>query len=252
MRSTTCRNLYRIDDILMRAGGVAALLFVAAFVAILTTALANADPSIPRDRDPGLAALLHNGPLLALLALCPAVLLTAGISLRRRERRILAIWKLLEQNAEISVPGLIANSDFERRDLEHAVRFLNNRGLDHYVWNRESDTIQHARLQTTSLHVEKCDACGAGVALDVPLSFHEIPRCPHCDDPVSADELEERRAEALEQLRAERQPVSQPDKSLMATSGDFSLVVFLILLAAFWPAAVVYAWHKQANASRTP
>jgi hypothetical protein len=171
-------------------------------------------------------------------------LLWAGFSFRRREKRIFAIWSLLKRNAEISAPGLLANSDFERPHLEHAVRFLNNRGLGHYVWDRETDTILDARLQSSLLHVEKCDACGASIALDVPVAFREVPRCPHCDDPVSVESLEERRDAAIEALREEHRARRDGSGSGSGARGSFSPVIFLLLLFAFWPAALVYAWFK--------
>ncbi len=235
-------NLYRIDDVLLRAGG-ASLLLVLAAAAIVVVAGLTAEPTID-GRAPGWAAVARHGPLLALASLGPAALLGAGFTVRRREKRMFAIWTLLKRNAEIHVPGLLANSDFERRDLERAVRFLNNRGFGHYVWNRNTDTIQDAYLQSAYLQVDKCDACGAAVPLDVPISSREIPRCPFCHDPVSAEGLWERRREAIETLRAEGRPASGPRGYRPEAMPTFSVALFLLLLFAFWPAALVYAWCK--------
>lgn len=219
-------NLYRIDDLLLRVGAVALLPALALFGAAVGGGAGG------------------NGPWLAGLSLCPVALLVAGFGLRRREKQIVAVWNLLQQNAEIAVPGLLANSDFEREDLERAVRFLNNRGLDHYVWDRESDTIQDARLRSLHLHVEKCDACGGSIQLEVPVAFREVPRCPYCDDPVSFEVLEERRREALESLRAEGRPPPRKTGSLAGFPEGFNPVVFLVLLVVCWPAAIAYAWLK--------
>ena len=235
------RNLYRIDDILLRAGGAALLLVLAAAALVIVTGLAVGSPD---GRDPGLAALARYGPQLGLAALCPVALLSAGVALRRRESRINAIWNLLKQSAELSVPELLGNSDFERADLERAVRFLNNRGLDHYFWDRDADAIQDGRLRSQHLHLEKCDECGASISLRVPIAFTEAPRCPFCHDPVSAESLEEQRREAIEALRAEHRRERSKHEPVASLGTAFSPVLFLVLLCTFWPAALVYAWLK--------
>lgn len=235
-------NLYRIDDVLLRAGRVGLLLLLAATAGVVLVGLATGSASDPGEA--GLAALARHAPLLALASLCPATLFSVGFTVRRRERRILAIWNLLKRNAEIHVPGLLANSDFARRDLDQAVRFLNNRGFGHYVWDPKTDTIQDAYLRSAVLHVDKCDACGAAVPLEIPIASREIPRCPYCHDPIVFDGLAERRQEAIETLRAEHRPASGTRDGRPAPVPTFSIPLFLLLMIAFWPAALVYAWGK--------
>jgi hypothetical protein len=239
------RDLYRIDDLLLRAGTWASLGVLAAAVGVVLVGLSEGSV---HGGDPGLAALGRHGPKLLLAALGPVVLLGSGFAMRRRERQVHAIWTLLERNAEISVSALLANSDFQRSDLERAVRFLNNRGLGHYVWDRGSDTIQDGRLGSTSLHFEKCDACGAEVSLAVPVAFHEVPRCPYCHDPVAFEGLEERRREAIEALRAEHRPERSPAGPAFGLAPDFSALTFFLLLFGFWPAAFFYLWLKWRRA----
>lgn len=225
---------------LLRAGGMSLLVALAALAAVVIVGLAQGAPD---DRDPGFAALGAHAAWLVPLSLCPAFLLTAGFRMRGREKQIAAIWRLLEKNVELSVPSLLANSDFERRDLDRAVRFLNNRGLAHYVWNRSSDTILDARFQETVWHAEKCDACGAAIAIDVSVAAREIPRCPHCHDAVVMESLEERRRELFDELRVE-EPDARERAARAGTSDAFSIAIFLLLLFTFWPAALVYAWLK--------
>lgn len=230
------RNLYRIDDALLRAGLLALAVAILASAVVLAAAGGGGSAAG--------AALVRNLPWLLPVAACPGVLLAAGIAMRRRERQIGAIWSLLRRNAEISVPHLLANSDFRRPELARAIRFLNNRGLAHYVWVRETDVIQDARLRDLHLHVSKCDACGAAIELDVPVGAREIPRCPHCQAPVSADAIQERRDEVLDALRADARDAS-PSRSGVGPGGaEFSPLVFALLLLACWPAALAYAWLK--------
>jgi len=234
------RNLYRIDDVLLRAAALGALALLLAAASVVVFGLASGPDGDAAVR----TALARHAPWLALGALGPALLLAAGLSMRRRERRIGAIWSLLRQNAEIPVEGLLANSDFERRDLERAVHFLNNRGLGHYLWDRESDAIQDARLRSSRLHVDKCEGCGASILLDVPVGFREVPRGPHCQMPASVDALQDQRDQLLEALRAESRDAAGAGRPGVDACASFSPLVFLLLLVGFWPAALGYAWLK--------
>jgi len=235
------RDLYRIDDVLLRAGCIATLLVALATAGVWVSGLAAGSAG---GRADGLVALARHGPLLALAACCPAALLWTGFSWRRRERQIAAVWSLLRQNAVLSVPELLASSDFTRRDLERAVRFLNNRGLAHYIWDRKSDTIQDGRLESLHLAIDKCDACGGALALEIPVAAREIPRCPYCGDPVSLRSLEERRREAIEALRVASGPETRPAGGSGGSRRSFSLGLFVLLLIAFWPAALLYAFYQ--------
>jgi hypothetical protein len=82
------------------------------------------------------------------------------------------------------------------------------------------------------------------VSLEIPLGFHDIPRCPYCHDPVSLGSMEDERREALESLRAPSHPTRSELASSSGSRGAFSLPLFLVLLFVFWPAGVVYAWLK--------
>jgi hypothetical protein len=233
-------NLYRIDDVLLRAGLWASGIWLGGVTALAVVG-APADAAGFRDV---WQALRPDAPIALLAAACPVALLAAGIRMRRREKRILAFWSLLKRQAEIPVPELLANSDFTRDGLERAVRRINTKGLGYYVWNQETDVIQDGRLEREYLHVEKCDGCSAEISLQSPASLREIPRCPYCEDPVSMPHLARLRREALERLRARpRDAAALPEQS-----GWFSLVLFLIPLVSFWPAAIVYGWMKWEHA----
>ena len=236
------KNLYRVDDVLLRAGGIGLLLVLVVGLCGVLIALAEADPHaravIPRwIGDYGVA---YFGALL-----CPFVALRIGFAIRGREERCVAIWRLLEQHAELSVADLVANSDFELADLDRTVKLLNNRGLGHYVWDRQAGTIQDGRLRTMQLHVDKCEACGGSVSLEVPIGFSEVPACPYCGDPVSVDALETRRHEALDALRRDDRDSSRARGSKV----PFSIPLFVVLMMTFWPAGLLYAWYRYHHAN---
>lgn len=233
-------DFYRMDDILLRIGATGfILLLLAGGLGILYAQTLAQDPSYPPDYAYSLIgqyALLYLG-----LLACAGFTLRLGWKIRQRERRIGALWKLMQRNAQVYVPDLIANSDFEIEDLERGVKMLNTRGLGHYVWDRKTSTIQDGRLRTMQVHVEKCEMCGSSVALQVPIGFTQVPICPYCNDPVSVSALEERRHDMLQTLYAEHAPEQAPWQTFATR---ISIPTFAILFFAFWPAALVYVWYR--------
>ena len=237
------RNLYHIDDVLISGGGLVA---VAVLVFAAWTALTGLAESPVPGREAMLRSLVREAGPLLFGAFGSIALLSSGFVMRRRERRIEAIWRLLGRHAELDVRDLLANSNFRPEELERAVRYLNDNGLGHYVWDRESDVIQDGRLRSLQLHVEKCEVCSAAVSLQVPLAFREIPECPYYGDPVSEEALEAQRRKALDGVRAEhRDGVWEAQAQVAIEEGrPFSMPVFVLLLLACWPAALVYALYK--------
>lgn len=95
------QNFYRVDGVLLRVGA-AGLVFVllAGGLGLLYANAISADETLP----PGYAGFLVAEYAFAYTALlmCPLVTLRVGWTMRRRERRIGAIWKLLQRNAQVS------------------------------------------------------------------------------------------------------------------------------------------------------
>ncbi len=234
------KNFYRIDDVLIRVGIVGLVVMLAVGGVGVFSVLGIAMDGTPSHSSGPMPSGKHLLVYLALLA-CPVVSLRIGLNIQQRERRIVVIWALLKQHAQISIPDLLANSDFSIDDVARAVTMLNTRGLGHYVWDRKAGTVQDGRLRSTHVHVEKCDACGGSISLSVPIGFTSIPACPYCGDPISTDVLEERRAEMLDALR----PKPAPEKSTLEIFAvPFSIPIFGFLALVFWPAALAYAMWK--------
>ena len=235
------RNLYRVDDVLLRAGGIGLLGVLAAGTCFVLVALPEADPDA---RGVMLGWVGDYGVAYFVALLCPLVALRIGFVIRRREQRSAAIWQLLRQNAELSVANLVGNSDFDTRDVERTVKLLNNRGLGHYVWDRRAGKVQDGRLHTMQMHVDKCEACGGSVSLEIPIGSSAVPACPYCGDPVSVDALEARRHEALDALRADEREASWSEGSRV----PISIPLFVVLMMTFWPAGLLYAWYQWHHA----
>lgn len=239
--SASRHNLYRLDDLLLRAGRLAllALLLAGCAFALLDQAVFEMDP----DGLPGTGWIERHRLVLIVGGLLSIGLLALGAALRRREQRVGAVWSLLRQEGQIRVPELLTNSDFTRRDLDRTVRLLNNRGLDHYVWDRRADVIQDARLRTLQLYVDKCGECGAAISLSLPVAYHEVPCCPYCSEPISIETLEARRTEALERLRTGHAAPSDPSPEAAALRMRMSLPLFFFLMLFCWPAGMTYAFY---------
>ena len=162
-------NLYRIDDVLLRTGlvaGVVALLVGNAAVNTLKTSGFDA------------VAL---AVLLAAIA-CPLTLLGAGYVVRRRERMVVDLWRLIEAHGEVSVSHLCKMSSFNRGQLTSAIRRINRRGRALLVWDGDTDVIRAGRRgeRSSLTHSEICQSCGATVSIEVHTRNREAYTCPYC------------------------------------------------------------------------
>lgn len=226
-------NLYELDDLLIRAGGIglAVVLLVSAAAAMI---------SLGEGGEEAVGRLAWDHAFHLMMALCPPVAcLWVGRRIRARERRILSIWKVLRSHAQLRVDEFVANSHYTREELDDAVKLLNTRALAHYVHDRPNGVIQDGRLRDVRFHVEKCDACAGEISIEVPIGFTQVPSCPYCGDPVCVDTLDERRHAVLDRLRDEYAP-----KPESLGGVPFSIPVFLALLVFFWPAAMGYALYR--------
>jgi hypothetical protein len=219
-------QIYRIDDLLIRAA-LATLVAAAALVLVVH----------PWDGRSSPAAQLW----LALAAAAPVALLIGGLSVRRREARILAVWRLLERSLEVDVTALMRASTFTREELVRAVRMLNDRGLGHYVWDDDADVVRDGRLAVRVAHDADCASCGAAVS--VTRNMTAAPACPYCAAPLGAADVNRMKQGIMESLRpAAATGSAQSPVAVAAPQGRrMSLWLFLLLLVFCWPAALVYA-----------
>lgn len=181
--------------------------------------------------------------------IAPIAMILAGYLIRRRENKLLSIWKLLRHNVETDVCDVLANSTHTRKDLEQAVRSLNQRGLGFYAWRHDTDIIEDGRLNSTCLYIERCDACGASVGLSVPASLRKVPRCTYCHAAQSADRLNSLKRNVIRDLQL--QPFTQTaDEVAMQPHKPLSLGLFIFLIILCWPAAIAYAVYKSSMSHR--
>lgn len=219
-------NLLTIDDVLIRSAKIASFAVLAGVVLAVVVPAELRGPSWIWALGLGFAALAPVG-----MALC-------GFAFRERERRAVALMRLLDRQVELVAGDLLANSDLTRDTLETAIRDLNSTGVRHLVWDRRTGLIQDGRLRQSRLHIETCRACGVKISLDVALDEAAEARCPSCDSPIDAREVDEEKQAVIEELgrRADR-PLACPAPA----NRTFSLPLFFVLLVVAWPLALLYA-----------
>lgn len=227
-------DLMRLDDVLIRNAKI--------FAAVVALAAAGAWlwPEEARVSRPALFAGL------GFAALAPLAMALFGLALRARERRAVALMRLIDRHVELSARDLLQNSDFSAESLATAIRDLNSSGARHFVWDRSTGLIQDGRLRLSRFHFEDCAACGAKVALDVALHEASGARCPVCDAAVDARVIDDAKQTVMSEISARSEsacaPASHPPR------GGFSLPIFLVLVVLFWPLALVYGlrhWTPQ-------
>ncbi len=230
-------NIYRIDDVLIKAGYI----FLALFVLVGGTAVSNMVKQVPTDQTETLftAAMM--------LFLPSMVFLLIGYSFRGKEQVAAAIMHKMDMATEVSVADLMKSSGISRRTVEQALLLINRRGLGYYILEKESDRIVDGRLRRTMVVVEQCERCGSAISESFPASQAEPPLCPYCGTPQAIDRWNDMRNRVLEDIRKHTIPSPRtgpggPVRAVPASGRQaFSLPIFILLLLFFWPAAIVYA-----------
>lgn len=218
-------NVLRLDDFMLR-GSV-----VGAGIVGLGVIVALAWPE---------GAALSRGAvagIVALSALAPVSMLVLGLALRRREQLATALLRLMEHHVEVDARDLLANSEFTASTLDTAIRDLHSAGLRHIVWDRKTNLLQDGWLRRSRLHIESCASCGTKIAMDVALHEAAAARCPSCNAPLDARDVDE----AKQSMMAEISERARPQPVPVAPGMPFSIPIFCLLLVVCWPLALLYA-----------
>ncbi len=237
------RNIYTIDDTLIRAGYV----FLAFFL-LGVAALARNWATIPDEKKPVSVTLV------AAAVIPTAIFLSMGYLLRKRERIIASILGRLELALETSIQSLVASTGHSRAAVEHAIGVINRRNLGFYVWDRNTGVIADARLNRTMVSVDSCAHCGNQIGTTFPALANEIPKCPYCGTSLDVSHWNALKFKAIESIKNEKEHqaiMNGPGPGGEAAAHDFSIGIFVILLLLFWPGAVIYAAVKYNGGRRT-
>ena len=211
------KDLHWIDNVLIRSGWImlAVLLTLGSLVALASGSVWG--------------GVVWAGGVLAAIAA-----IVAGMVIRAKENRVIAMWSILENAVEVPVRDLEQNTGFDRAFIEESLRLINNQGLGYFVWDRKSDTIVDGRLRTTLITVASCPACGAQSV---------VPRCDYCDRAVSVAHLNRLKTELINQIRPDAHLV--PMQRAEEQAPDFNIILFALLFLTCSPLGIVYAVWKS-------
>ena len=238
------KNLYRMDDVLIRAGATMGALVGLALLGCFL---------LPSEALWSIREALGLGVLgLAGIALAPIGLLAAGFHVRKRERRVLTLHTVLDRQLELRVRDFVANTEFTRELLQKTLLELNESGLGYYVWDRDTDTIQDARLRRGEMHFDHCEACRATISVTVEIGASVAPECPYCSARLASEDLAKEKQRLIDEIRANdpRRRATLAPSARTATwregrhsrgDAEFSVPLFLVLMVVCWPLAAVYA-----------
>jgi hypothetical protein len=181
-------------------------------------------------------------------AVAPIAMGIVGYGVRRRDKRAVSLWKLIEREVEISSADLFRDSDWTAPLLERAVRDLNNAGVAYVVWDRKAGLVQNGRLRRSTLVVDECTACSNKISLRVTIGSSSVPRCPYCGEPIDVARVTEEKARIIDELEADRpEGLSSGPTPYTAEQdeSEFSVVIFALLFSIFWPAALWYCLRHR-------
>ena len=211
------RDIHKVDNYLIRLGWIALLggLFFLAF---------PPEPSASPPRSWMSWVALPAG----------ALMLPIGYLIRAKERKVLVLWDILDSVSEVRMDELERSTGFRRAFVLEALAVINAQPGAYYVHEVDTDRILDGRLRTELLLVESCASCGAPVNERVSLMAESIPGCSHCGAPILSQNINELRMNALREIRQRS-----------GGARGFSILIFVVLLLVFWPAAVAYGVWKS-------
>ena len=196
-------NLFRMDDFLLRGAVVVGIAFALVASAIVSAAKTGAFVA-------GAGLVLA----LAALGIAPLAMGITGYRLRRREKRAVSLWKLIDREVEISDADLRRSSDWTVRHLDQAIRDINNTGVGYVVWDRSAGRIQNGRLRRSTVIVDECSACSGRSRSRSSSETAIAARCPFCHEPVDVASVVEEKARIIDELAADRsEPKPQAPRS---------------------------------------
>ncbi len=186
-------------------------------------------------------------PLVRLIFLLNGlILLGIGYTYRAREKKIIALWNALDHAGEAHVEGLTVALGQSREFILASLKHINAQRHAAYTFDSRSDKIINSRLQSTFLVQADCAKCGHKISQLVQLDLSNPPRCQYCGTGVTADHLNQFKRDVLASLHSA--PAAQATASTAAPGNEINVVLLVVLLMLFWPAAVVYVIRKKAKA----
>ena len=163
------------------------------------------------------------------------ILLVIGMFYRRQENKIIMVWNALDRTGEAKVSDLAASLGLDRAFITGHLKDINAQQTSYYVWDQGSDRIVDGKLMTEFLVVVDCKNCGGKVDEKVSFDLLSPPKCKYCGSPVSS-------AEDMNKLKKD---ILMTREVVAAGTSEFNVVIFIVLMIFFWPAAIGYYLVKK-------
>ncbi len=177
----------------------------------------------------------------AIMTINGLVLLLIGYGYRSREKKIISVWHALEHTGEAAVSGLAVSLGLSREFILRHLKDINAQQHSAYTYDSRSDKIINSRLASEYLVFVDCANCGRKINQKVSLDLSSPPQCEYCGTNVSADHLNQLKQEALASMRPAATAAAP------AQAEGINIVLLVVLLILFWPAAVFYVIKKKAS-----
>ncbi|MGA1871525.1 MAG: hypothetical protein ACMUJM_23610 [bacterium] len=232
------KNIFVADDILIRTGYV--LLFLAVVAGLIAWPSMKTGTVNPEDTWIVLLVIFA-------LIIMPIAFLAAGYFIRSQEKKIHAVWNILEKTLEASIDDLAENTGLQKNTIAKAVRLINRRGNAYFIYDRPSGLIFDGRLKSQTVSIKNCPTCGHSIGYTIPLIVTKLPCCSYCRSPLDVSHINRLKQERIESILAlNSAPIA--NDAFDAPKSSFNWELFVILLLLFWPAALVYAYAKSGKA----
>jgi hypothetical protein len=224
------KNIYDADSYLNKAGW--ALLLFSLFVGLAYL------PRLFHATSGGLKFYLISAGFLIAVAGAVTLLIVAAF-IRRDERRIIALWDILEKNFEVDVRDLTNSTSYTQREIERAIPLINAQPGAYFVLDRGKGRIVDGRLRIRSRVSDSCPSCGSHFSQELIADLSEGSSCPYCKAGLDTSGHAENKAALLNKLGAEREAPRHLEKK-----SSFNVGLMIALSLFFPPGALVYFFYS--------
>ncbi|MES0489726.1 MAG: hypothetical protein ABUK01_07035 [Leptospirales bacterium] len=162
-----------------------------------------------------------------------------GLRFRSWEKKIFQLWKILRHTREISLADLQSGSNLDLKAIQKALPIINAQAAAFYVLDLQEKKIIDGRLRTEYALNEKCPNCGNAINQMVTLANLSELACAYCNTALPADFFNNTKSKILNELYKKTDLPGQ-----FTEKKKLNIVVLILLVMFFWPAAIVYVYRR--------
>ncbi len=175
-----------------------------------------------------------------IMAISGLLLLIVGIYYRKKENKIHSIWDALERTKEGKLRDLEVSLGLSRSFILDNLKHINAQLGAYYVYISAKDLIVDGRLMEEHTLSVTCTGCGNAIKQKVSLANLDKPSCSYCGAPIPVAELSKLKKGVVNEFVWDN----------TSQKKEFNVVIFVVLLVVFWPAALGYMAYKKNLASQ--